>query len=59
MVLMTVVAAVVVLIALGLFLAGMLSAAWEIRNERRAGLPVSRPAWDEARGYYKGLRGKS
>lgn len=29
-----------------LVLAGVASAAWEVRAERRAGLPVTRPAWD-------------
>lgn len=29
-----------------LFLGGLASAAWEIRNEKRAGLVPTRPAWD-------------
>lgn len=29
-----------------LFLGGLASAAWEIRQEKRAGKPVTRPAWD-------------
>ncbi len=51
-----------------LFLGGLVSAALEVRSERRAGVPVTRPAWDRARarresggrfatlrGYWKGL----
>lgn len=29
-----------------LFLGGLFSAWWEIRGEKRAGKPVTRPAWD-------------
>lgn len=52
-----------------LFLGGLASAALEIRREKRAGLPVTRPAWEQRaqrrasggylatiRGTWKGLR---
>lgn len=40
-----------------LFLAGIISAAREIRSEKRAGLPVTRPAWDvEARAQRRSAR---
>lgn len=53
-----VVALVGLALAFVLFLGGMLSAAYEIHRERKAGVPVERPAYAEARGFIKGLRGK-
>lgn len=45
---MTVVALTLCLMGLGLFFGGMLSAAREIRAEKAAGVPVTRPGWRKA-----------
>jgi len=47
------------LLLVALVLAGMLSAAYEIHRERKAGQPVTRPGWDRDRytGPLRSLRG--
>jgi hypothetical protein len=57
------VAVVVIACAALLFLGGLASAWLEIRREKRAGVPVTRPAWEardarrEAGGYRATVRG--
>lgn len=43
-----VVASVILLCGVGLFVAGIISAWREIRAEKKAGLPVTRPGWRRA-----------